>query len=543
MPASIDHVIVLVLENRSFDHLLGFVPHPDAAFDGLTKGGPYTNPAWRNQGPPVPASSDAKPVLPADPDHSHDAVMQQLDIRGIGPARRPTNQGFVASYEEKGRGIAAPAFEGLLGPIANWWFRRQAGQRVVENRGPLVMACQAPERAPVLATLVQEFGVCSKWFASVPGETWPNRNYLHAATSDGTTNIVLRFYSDPTIFELLEERGKQWHVYHDDTPQIWAFKKLWEGDRRRNWFVFGEFAKHVREGRLPHYSFIEPNHRPPVHVSPSGGEPGSSSNSQHPGNNRVSNADYDGYPQAGHGNEDYFRAEQLVAAVYEALRSKPEVFERSLLLITYDEHGGLYDHVPPPTDAKPPGDPPSPGLFGRLQDVFLRRKAASFDFTVLGARVPAVVVSPWIDAGTVSAEVRDHSSVPATLRALFAPDADPLTNRDRHANPFHTLLGRAEPRAADDVPDLSGHLPPTPPATRAAIMAPPEAAGLPEAEPPVPEYFQDFVDLADMVAEELATEPGRPRAAAEAPAEGPRARARQVTAAFAEAADEARRRG
>jgi phospholipase C len=524
MPASIDHVIVLVLENRSFDHLLGFVPHPDAAFDGLTKGGPYTNPAWRNQGPPVPASSDAKPVLPADPDHSHDAVMQQLDIRGIGPARRPTNQGFVASYEEKGRGIAAPAFEGLLGPIANWWFRRQAGQRVVENRGSLVMACQAPERAPVLATLAQEFGVCSKWFASVPGETWPNRNYLHAATSDGTTNIVLRFYSDPTIFELLEERGKQWHVYHDDTPQIWAFKKLWEGDRRRNWFVFGEFAKHVREGRLPHYSFIEPNHRPPVHVSPSGGEPGSSSNSQHPGNNRVSNADYDGYPQAGHGNEDYFRAEQLVAAVYEALRSKPEVFERSLLLITYDEHGGLYDHVPPPTDAKPPGDPPSPGLFGRLQDVFLRRKAASFDFTVLGARVPAMVVSPWIDAGTVSAEVRDHSSVPATLRALFAPDADPLTNRDRHANPFHTLLGRAEPRAADDVPDLSDHLPPTPPATRAAIMAPPEAAGLPEAEPPVPGYFQDFVDLADMVAEDLATEPGRPRAAAEAPAEGPRAR-------------------
>jgi len=415
---------------------------------------------------------------------------------------------------------------------------------VVEGRGGLVMACQAPERVPVLATLALEFGVCSKWFASVPGETWPNRNFLHAATSDGTTNIVLRFYSDPTIFELLEERGKHWHVYHDDTPQIWAFKKLWEGNRRRNWFVFGEFAKHVREGRLPHYSFIEPNHRPPIHVSPGGGEPGSHSNSQHPGNNRVGNADYDGYPQGGHGDEDYFRAEQLVAAVYETLRSKPAVFERSLLMITYDEHGGLYDHVPPPIDAKPPGDRPNPGFFGRLQDVFLRRKAASFDFTVLGARVPAVVVSPWIDAGTVSAEVRDHSSVPATLRALFASDADPLTNRDRHARPFHTLLGRDQPRAAEDVPDLSGHLPPTPPATREAVLAPPEAA-LPAVEPPIPEYFQDFVKLADMVAEELAKEPGRPRAAAaEAePAEGPRARARQVTAAFAEAADEARRRG
>ena len=491
----------------------------------------------------MPANSDAKPVLPADPDHSHDAVMQQLDIRGIGPARRPTNQGFVASYEEKGRGIAAPAFEGLLGPIANWWFRRQAGQRVVENRGLLVMACQAPERAPVLATLAQEFGVCSKWFASVPGETWPNRNYLHAATSDGTTNIVLRFYSDPTIFELLEERGKQWHVYHDDTPQIWAFKKLWEGTGGATGSCSASSPSTSGKAGSPTTRSSSPTTAHPSTCHLSGGEPGSSSNSQHPGNNRVSNADYDGYPQAGHGNEDYFRAEQLVAAVYEALRSKPEVFERSLLLITYDEHGGLYDHVPPPTDAKPPGDPPNPGLFGRLQDVFLRRKAASFDFTVLGARVPAVVVSPWIDAGTVSAEVRDHSSVPATLRALFAPDAGPLTNRDRHANPFHTLLGRAGPRAADDVPDLSGHLPPTPPATRAAIMAPPEAAGLPEAEPPVPEYFQDFLDLADMVAEELATEPGRPRAAAEAPAEGPRARARQVTAAFAEAADQARRRG
>jgi len=543
MPAAVEHVIVIALENRSFDHLLGYVPHPDPLFDGLLKGGPYSNPPWHGQGPSVEVSSDAKPVLPVDPDHSHDAVMQQLDVRGLGPARHATNQGFVASYEDKGRGLAPPSFGGLFGPIANLVARRKATGGKIEGRGPLVMRCQAPEHVPVLATLALEFGVCSKWFASVPGETWPNRNFMHAATSDGTTNIELRFYDDLTIFELLEKHGRSWHIYHDDTPQVWAFNNLWVPPaRRRNWFAFGEFARHVREGRLPNYSFIEPNHHPPVHVSPGGGEHGDTSNSQHPGNNRVANAEYDGYPQDGRGNEDFHRAEQLVAAIYEALRSNPALFERSLLLITYDEHGGLYDHVAPPTDAHPPGDPP--GLLGRIVGFFFRRKTAAFDFTMYGPRVPAVVVSPYVGAGTVSADVRDHASVPATLRALFAPDAKPLTRRDRHAVRFDTLLGLDQPRGGGNLPDLSGHLPPTPVATREAVLAPPEEVA-PGAEPPVPEYYEDFVKLADQVAEELAevapAEAAEGLAAPVPTAElGPRARARQVTAAFAAAAEAAR---
>jgi phospholipase C len=543
MPAAVDHVIVLVLENRSFDHLLGHLQHPDPLFDGLTKGGPYTNPPWHGQGDPVEASSDAKAVLPVDPDHSHDAVMQQLALRGIGPARHPTNQGFVESYENKGRGLAAPSFDGVFGPIANLIAGRQAGTGQVQGRGPLVMRCQDPQQVPVLATLAIEFGVCTRWFASVPGETWPNRNFLHAATSDGTTNIEVRPYDDRTIFELLEQNGRSWHIYHDDTPQVWAFENLWlPAERRRNWFAFGEFARHVREGSLPHYSFIEPNHRPPVHVSPGGGAHGDTSNSQHPANNRVANADYDGYPQAGHGDEDFFRAEQLVASVYEALRSNPELFERSVLLVTHDEHGGLYDHVPPPTDAVPPGDPP--GLLGRIVGFFFRRKTASFDFTIYGPRVPAVVVSPYVRAGTVSAEVRDHASVPATLRALFAPAAAPLTRRDQHATRFDTLLGLDQPRRGGDLPDLSGHLPPAPVATREAVLAPPPevAAG---AEAPVPEYYQDFVKLADQVAAKLATvAPAQAAEGLAAPAPttqlGPRARARQVTATFAAAAEAAR---
>jgi phospholipase C len=528
MPPPVDHVVVLALENRSFDHLLGFVPHNSPLFHGLTRGGPYTNPPWRGSGPPIPATPDAKPVLPVDPNHSHDAVMQQLRLEGRGDARRPTNQGFVASYEEKGRGLAPPTFEGLLGPLANWWFRRNAGANPVTDRGGLIMRCQPPGQIPVLATLALQFGVCSKWFASVPGETWPNRNFLHAATSDSTTDNEIRFYTDPTIFELLEDHGKSWRIYYDDTPHVWAYRRLWEPERLPNWFPFPEFARHVQQGRLPSYAFIEPNHRPPVHIPSSEDGGREQSNNQHPGNNLVANADYDGYVPTGH--EDFQRGEQLIAAVYEALRSNPALFERTILLITYDEHGGCYDHVPPPMGVPSPGDPPNRGRLGSLLAFLVRRKSAGFDFTMLGPRVPAVVISPHVPAGAVSAEERDHASVPATLRALFAPQAPPLTRRDERAAPFHSLLELEQPRRGTELPDLSGHLPPVP-ATTEAMLAPQVAP--PGPEPPVPDYYRDFVDLAEMVAEELPE--------AEPPVGlGPRAKAHRVTVAFTHQAAKAR---
>lgn len=537
MTPTIDHVIVLALENRSYDHVFGFLPHPDPLFDGLLGGGPFTNPSWGSRRDPVAASPEAKTVVPLDPGHSHEAAMEQLALTGWGPARRPTNQGFVRSYEKKGRGLAPPTFEGLLGPIANWWARREGQQKVVEDRGPLIMQCQPPDHVPVLGRLALEFGVCSRWFASVPGETWPNRNFMHAATSDGTTNIDIRFYTDRTIFELLEERGKRWHIYYDDTPQAWAFKRLWaDPSRHRNWFPFSDFAAHVARVGLPHYSFIEPNHRPPIHTPdrrPVPGEP-PRSNSQHPGNNVVPDAEYDDHPAAGPG--DFLRAEVLVAAIYEALRANPDLFERSILLVTYDEHGGFYDHVPPPTDVPEPGDEPTPGCLGRVLARLLRRKVAAFDFTMLGVRVPAVVVSPHVRPGTVSAEVRDHASIPATLRGLFAPDAEPLGRRDAWAPPFHSLLNLPAARAGGDLPDLSRHLAQAQQVTRALREPPhldPEVPESPVAEPAVPPYYRDFVALADLVSAELPTPDPPPRAEE-------RARARHATVMFTEEAERAR---
>ncbi|GAA1877130.1 alkaline phosphatase family protein [Streptantibioticus ferralitis] len=534
--AVVDHVIVLALENRSFDHMLGFVEHPNPKFDGLTRGGPHTNPGW-DSAAPVTAEPRAKTALPIDPDHSHDAVMEQLALRGTAGAASPTNQGFVMSLERKGRGLSPPTYGGALGPLLNWWHARGGPTRpAAAGLGPLAMLCQPPAHVPVLSRLALEFAVCTRWFCSLPGETWPNRNFLHAATSDGEVDIDLRAYTNRTIFELLEEEGttdhaRTWHIYHDDTPQVWAFRRLWDTpERHANWFPASAFADHVAAGKLPAYSFIEPNHRPPLHTldhDPIIGAP-DVSNNQHPGNNQVDAGGYPAFADASP-DSDFSRGEALIAGVYQALRANPALFARSVLLITYDEHGGLYDHVPPPVGVPSPADAGTqgPGWAARLQHSLCHRKAETFDFTLLGPRVPAVIVSPLVAAGTVDARVRDHAAVPATLRALFAPHARPLTRRDEWATPFHSVLTLAEPRT--DLPDLSGYVGATPGATGLNVTAP-DAPYPAEA----PSHYRDFARQAELVWRHLA-HVGEPEVS-QPPASTQPQRAVQITEAFAAAA-------
>ena len=533
----IDHVVVLVLENRSFDHMLGLLDHPDPSYDGLKHDGPHTNPGWEGVGT-TEAGPGAKHVLPVGPDHCHDAVMEQLAVVGRGRTRRATNQGFVQSYERKGRGLDPPTFGGILAPLLDRWARKNSAAHPVEGRGPLVMLCHSPGQVPVLTRLALGFAVCDQWFCSVPGETWPNRNFLHAATSHGKTNIEIQPYYDKTIFEVLEDNQASWHIYYDDTPQVWAFPKLWDTPARHaRWFEFGHFADHVASGSLPQYSFIEPNHRPPLHTldhDPVIGVP-DVSDSQHPENNLVSNDAYDAYVDGG--DCDFTRSESLVATVYETLRSHPDVLERTLLLVTYDEHGGLYDHVAPPA-TRPPVPVSSGSAFNPVDAVLggvtkvLRllwsRRAEAFDFTMLGLRVPAVVISPYISAGRIDPAVHDHTSVPATLRALFAPGAEALTERDKHAQPFHTLLDRDRPRRGAELPDLSAYVSKAPP--RAAALAPEMPAGV-----TVPDHYQPFIAQADDVHAHL-REVGEPETAGALPV-GDLQRAAEIGRRFSAAAD------
>jgi len=273
--------------------------------------------------------------------------------------------------------------------------------------------------------------------------------------------------------------------------------------------------------------------------------------SQHPENNLVSDSAYDDYDDD-HVDTDFARAERLVATIYEALRADPELFARTMLVITYDEHGGLFDHVPPPTGVPSPGDPRH--WTARLLHAIWHRRTGNFDFTMLGPRVPAVVVSPLIPAGTLDRRVHDHASVPATLRALFAPHAKPLTRRDAWATPFHDLATLDRPRT--DLPDLSAYTQPPAPVDRQAGTeavtvgtrsraergsAAASAVAVPTEQ--VPEYFWDFVNQADQVQNRLISVEEPEILAVPTSGTPDPEQAHEVTEAFAEAAHRHRHEG
>ena len=428
----IEHVVVLMLENRSFDHLLGYLRHPNEdEYESLNPSGQFSNledpgdarsPRWL-------AVPEGRRHTPLDPAHSHDAVMLQL---GLAPSGLEQNSGFVASYLEKA-GAA----------------RVVQARKVGLELAAVMMGCLPESLSPGISRLAKEFAICRRWFSSVPGETWPNRNFAHAATSDHTVNIELGVYSDPTVFEQLDQFSAErhpWRIYHEGPAQVMAFRKLWNDDRMEDhFFELRSFVEHVAAGNLPRYSFLEPNHNTPGArlLYPR-------SNSQHPNNNRVPLERYAGDDASS--GADFRRGDALVCEIYEALRKKPALFEKTLFLITYDEHGGWYDHVAPPA-VVPPGDRLDRGFLRSLIGKFVRPGRHTFDFGRLGARVPAIAVSPWIAPATLDHTEYDHSSIPRTVRELFAPSAPPLSARDAAARSFaHLVGGLGAPRRARTFP-------------------------------------------------------------------------------------------
>ncbi len=379
--SSIEHVVVLMLENRSFDHMLGFLDH--AGLEPVTEH-PLPNP----DDPVEPGSPTHAPFaladydsLSFDPKHGYPDVMAQLTA-SEGPWQTPysfTNTGFAWNYH----------------------LRRGAP-------GEEVLGCYTPELLPILYTLAREYAVCSRWHSSLPSETWPNRLFAHAATSDNLVTNVERRYTNRTIFEALSSAGHHWQIYAGDIPQVAAFSELYFHDGGFRFSRLSEFFEHAREGRLRGYSFIEPRHF------------GSAVSSQHPRANVL-------------------LGEKLIRDVYAALASNKKTWSTSVLIVTYDEHGGFFDREHPPA-AVPPRPAASDPEFG-------------FRFDLLGPRVPAVVVSPFIEAGTVFDEVLDHTSIAATLRAIFGFE-ETLTDRDAKASGVEALLTREDGRSPVDLPEV-----------------------------------------------------------------------------------------
>ena len=415
-PARVTHIFVVMLENRSFDHLFAMSGIEGIEVANTTNYNLYKDTKYLVQrGAPL--------SLPTDPGHEfHDTVEQlcgegkQNDWKPGGPFPPIDNSGFVANY--------ATTTDELTGlPPASAW-------------GDVMSCFITPTQLPVLYQLATEFAVCDHWYSSLPGLTWPNRFFVHGASSSGmdknpSTKQILEWevpgagfrYQNGSIYDALDRAGVPYRFYNDDGSGNLSMYS----DNPQNGSVFGaipqvtslhgvlltdinsleHFASDL-QGPYPYlYTFIEPHYGEVRSNTYAGGS------SQHP-------------------MDDVYGGEHLLAAVYEAIRNSP-YWETSLLLITYDEHGGLYDHVAP-TAAVPPGDNNPPVNYNQN----------GFGFNLYGLRVPAVVVSPLVPKNSVDHTVYDHSSVPKTVEELF--QLQPLTQRDAAANHVFGLLSLPEPR-------------------------------------------------------------------------------------------------
>ena len=277
------------------------------------------------------------------------------------------------------------------------------------------MECWDPVKIPIITSLSKNFVLFDEWHASIPGPTFGNRQYWHAATSDGycTNDVPDDGFQTKTLYELLDESDYNWAMYFDQVQDA-SFFNYTRAPRFSNRLRrLKQLEQDFMQQNLPTVSFILPNFF---------GELGNPSTDQHPAH-AVS------------------LGESLMKQVYEQLRASPS-WENSALIVTYDEHGGFYDHCPTPTENVPNPD----GKYCK--------HPVHFDFRRLGIRVPTILISPWVDHDVVHSPKGfmphpsskfEHSSFIATLTRQLGLKG-PLTERDAWAAPFDYLFSRATPR-------------------------------------------------------------------------------------------------
>ena len=391
------HVVVLMMENRSFDHMLGGLTAQDPRIEGLA--GDESNLDTAGQAALVKPKAAFQGQLDPDPNHHFAAVDQQLFDGNMAPGRAPTMGGFVKSY---------------------------FGERKDVDHSRQIMYYFTPEKLPVLTTLAREFALFNGWFASIPGPTLCNRAFAHYGTSFGHVDMTI-FYPNTafkSIYERLEAAGKTAKIYYFDTKSSTMEVVNLLQHQPQFFGIYEQFLTDCKAGQLPDYAFIEPNY------SDHDGDTGALlASDQHP-------------------DHDVREGERFIASVYQAIKSNPALWESTALLVTYDEHGGIYDHVPPPKCTP---------------DTFVAQPADTqtgmpFRFDQLGVRVPAILISPWIPKATVvprtgpAGRVFEHASIPATITKLLIGDYDARSVREKQADTFLDLLTLDQMRT--DTPDF-----------------------------------------------------------------------------------------
>lgn len=333
----IKHIVVLALENHSFDQMLGSLKQLYPELEGVVPG---ANSNTDSEGTFYPQTISEERQVPLDPHHEVQWVAEQL---------HDGNGGFVKNFS-----------------------------KMYPNSGrqdrAYVMGYYPPNFLPSLHSLAGEFTVCDHWFSALPGPTWPNRFMALTGTamgyvnmpSDGTHKADLHGFfeqSQDTIFDRLTDKGIHWKCYFHDVPQSWVLEHQRLPHNAARYFYVDEFFDDARgrEEDFPQFCFIEPDFM------------GIVGNDDHP-------------------PHDVMKAEKLIADVYNAIRANTQLWDSTLLIVFYDEHGGFYDHVIPPKAVAPDDH------------------QEEYTFDQLGVRVPALLVSPWVDHRIEKTQF-DHTSI------------------------------------------------------------------------------------------------------------------------------------
>jgi phospholipase C len=398
----IEHIVVLMLENRSFDHMLGYLSL--AGRDDVNGLQPGLSNAYGSATYPVHHASSTASKPYQDPSHTGSAVATQI----AGGAM----SGFVKSYVDS------------INPA----HRAEA----VEDTNSYVMGYFDGTDLPTYDHLAENFCICDAWFASVPGATWPNRLYSIAGESGGRVDnkrlfnkFDFPFFALPSFVRHLDDADVSWRWYHwspselePPTLQLVDPRYLLRPgehfalvNSREALSGQASFVDDAKAGRLPHVSWLDPN----FYDTPAGPQ-----NDDHP-------------------PTDAINGQHLVRLVANAVMAGPQ-WEQTMLVVVYDEHGGFFDHVAPPAAAD-----------DRL------------DFRSYGVRVPSMVVSPYVEARSVSSSVYDHTSLIKTILTRFCRDGDKVPSmgaRVDAAQHLGGLLTATTARPPVRVPSLASPLAP-----------------------------------------------------------------------------------
>lgn len=365
----IEHVVLLMMENHSFDQMLGSLQEVFPEINGVTSESAKMRSNATLEGVPIYQQVTAERQMAFDPKHEHVNVMRQL---------QDNNGGFVREFQN-------------------------AYSQATHDDLQDVMGYYPVDFLPALHALGREFTICDNWFSSLPGPTWPNRFFALSGTCAGQVlmpagkEMLQRHWyyeqTQATIFSRMTEKGKPWRIYHYDFPCSLILTQQRDAENLAHYAAIEQFFTDAAaaEADFPAFTFIEPQYF------------GVGENDDHPPHNVM-------------------KAEKLIADVYNALRSNPSLWQKTLLVVVYDEHGGFYDHVVPPATIPPD------------------QSVSDWSFNQLGIRVPALLVSPRCGRRIEHTQF-DHTSLLRYLQEKW--NLGSLGERTAHAHSIGCAIGAA----------------------------------------------------------------------------------------------------